>query len=546
MLKQIQSTTTLAAFAHFMGVKPSSLSYILYKKSASNKYFEFEIPKKSGGVRNILSPTPDLKMLQTKILHILEASLVDIKEINPQYGTCWHGFKKETSCLTGAWPHKNKKHVLNIDLSNFFDSINFGRVRGFFIKDKNFSLCPTVATIIAQIACYNNKLPQGSPCSPIIANLVGNIIDIKLVQLAKKYRCTYTRYADDITFSTNVNDFPAALAILNDDGTAIIGEPLQSTIESTGFYINQTKIRLQNNKSRQVVTGLVVNKRINTSEEYRKQVRSCVYSLTKTGEFTINKIPGSINQLHGMLAHINAVDRFRQDDFSANKNTHLLRKFLYYTQFYDAKVPLLLCEGKTDDIYIKYALMQLHSDYPELAEKTDKLKLKFRFYKESKKNSGHNLRVTGGTANISSIILEYKKISASFGEKTKTNPVIILIDNDKGAAPIFSTVKEITKQKVAGSEEFLHLFLNIYLVFTPKIQDKQSMIEDFFEESTKDIKFHGKSFSLEKNFDTKKFYGKSVFAHEVVIKQHLSINFEGFAPILQRIQKVIEYHKISN
>ena len=98
--------------------------------------------------------------------------------------------------------HVGSKYVLNIDLQDFFDSFNFGRVRGFFIKNRNFQLNPDVATVIAQIACYDNKLPQGSPCSPVITNLISHSLDIRLASLAKKYKCTYTRYADDITFST--------------------------------------------------------------------------------------------------------------------------------------------------------------------------------------------------------------------------------------------------------------------------------------------------------------------------------------------------------
>ncbi len=79
-----------------------------------------------------------------------------------------------------------EKNVLNIDLNNFFDEFNFGRVRGFFIINNNFQLTPEVATTIAQIACYKNKLPQGSPASPVITNLITHILDVRLSRLAKK------------------------------------------------------------------------------------------------------------------------------------------------------------------------------------------------------------------------------------------------------------------------------------------------------------------------------------------------------------------------
>ena len=82
--------------------------------------------------------------------------------------------------------HRNKKYILNIDLKNFFDSFNFGRVRGFFIKDRDFAVSPEIATVIAQIACYQGKLPQGAPSSPIITNLITRILDYRIVKIAKK------------------------------------------------------------------------------------------------------------------------------------------------------------------------------------------------------------------------------------------------------------------------------------------------------------------------------------------------------------------------
>ncbi|NJN91776.1 MAG: RNA-directed DNA polymerase [Leptolyngbyaceae cyanobacterium SL_5_14] len=124
-----------------------------------------------------------------------------------------HGFKRKLSIRTNARKHRNRRYVFNIDLTDFFGSINFGRVRGFFIKDKRFRLNSKVATIFAQIACFKKSLPQGSPCSPVISNLIGNILDTHLVRLAARTGCTYTRYADDLTFSTNKRCFPRSIAI---------------------------------------------------------------------------------------------------------------------------------------------------------------------------------------------------------------------------------------------------------------------------------------------------------------------------------------------
>ena len=73
-------------------------------------------------------------------------------------------------------------------------------MRGYFLNDRNFKCSEQIATIIAQIACYNNELPQGSPLSPIISNLIGNILDIKILKLSQQEKCYYSRYADDLTF----------------------------------------------------------------------------------------------------------------------------------------------------------------------------------------------------------------------------------------------------------------------------------------------------------------------------------------------------------
>src|SRR5690606_10472469 len=124
-----------------------------------------------------------------------------------------HGFERRRSIVTNASLHKRRRYVLNLDLEDFFPSFNFGRIRGFFIKDKHFGLDEKVATVLAQIACHDNELPQGSPCSPIISNLVAHLLDVRLARMAKRYKCTYSRYADDRTFSTNQREFPSQLAV---------------------------------------------------------------------------------------------------------------------------------------------------------------------------------------------------------------------------------------------------------------------------------------------------------------------------------------------
>src|SRR5207253_3206344 len=150
----------------------------------------FEVRKRAGGARTIAAPRGALRLLQVKLLNIL-SEVFDPRE-------SVHGFVRDRSIVTNADRHKGRPVLLNVDLQDFFPSINFGRVRGVFMA-KPYSLPPNVATVLAQLCCLANQLPQGAPTSPIIANMVCARLDGQLQRLAKATDATYTRYADDIT-----------------------------------------------------------------------------------------------------------------------------------------------------------------------------------------------------------------------------------------------------------------------------------------------------------------------------------------------------------
>ena len=202
-------------------------------------------------------------------------------------GSLSHGFRRGHSIVTNARPHHGRRFVLNLDLKDFFPSFNFGRVRGFFIKSKAFELNEKVATLIAQIACYQNALPQGSPCSPVISDLLAHLLDVRLAKLAKKERVTYSRYADDLTFSTNQKSFPSALAVQNPEDAELwgLGEELVNRITDAGFAVNPDKTRMQLRTSRQLVTSLTVNAKVNVRKEYYKRTRAMCDALFKTGQY---------------------------------------------------------------------------------------------------------------------------------------------------------------------------------------------------------------------------------------------------------------------
>jgi RNA-directed DNA polymerase len=212
-LQKLRNAKTLDDLARLLGFTPSGLSYVLYKVPSPSKYKSFDIAKRSGGKRRIKAPQPVLALLQRRLANLLYDCLDELQKAVPARRSLAHGFDRKRDIITNASLHKRRRYVLNLDLEDFFPSINFGRVRGFFLKDKHFAVHPKVATIIAQIACDENELPQGSPCSPVISNLVGHLLDARLARLAKAYKCTYSRYVDDITFSTSRKDFPPELAV---------------------------------------------------------------------------------------------------------------------------------------------------------------------------------------------------------------------------------------------------------------------------------------------------------------------------------------------
>jgi RNA-directed DNA polymerase len=201
--------------------------------------------------------------------------------------TCVHGFLPDRNILTNAKVHVRKEHVLNVDMSDFFPSINFGRVRATFMA-RPYSRNADVSTVLAQICCFNNQLPQGAPTSPVVANMVCGRLDGDLQTLARHFNCAYTRYADDITFSTDMPEFPSDLAAHVGDAKGFgrqvkVGPALERVMRENGFSINPNKVRLYSSSHRQVVTGLKVNEFPNVSRRLYSQIRAMLHAWEEYG-----------------------------------------------------------------------------------------------------------------------------------------------------------------------------------------------------------------------------------------------------------------------
>lgn len=292
---KIKKLASFEDVADLLEIPPSFLRTILYGLKERLNYTTFEIPKRSGKARVIQAPPKNLKILQEKLNSIL--SLV----YKPK--ACVHGFTNGRSVKTNACNHLARSQILNIDLADFFGHVHIGRIIG-SLSAEPFSIPIEPVTAIAQVACNaDGVLPQGSPCSPILSNIVAHGLDVNLIALAKKNHLKYTRYADDISLSTTKPRFPEKLARV-EDGRTTLGSDLTDVIENAGFRVNMEKVRLRNRRHRQEVTGITVNEFPNVRRSFVRQIRAAIHAWRKHGyeaaEREFNRRMGSDPDLVGV------------------------------------------------------------------------------------------------------------------------------------------------------------------------------------------------------------------------------------------------------
>ncbi|MEQ7870373.1 TIR domain-containing anti-phage reverse transcriptase [Chromohalobacter salexigens] len=330
-LKKIKTEKDLC---EAIGVNKGHLYYILYDIGVKNRYKHFNIPKKNGGVRSISSPKKGLGVALNGLRILLSENIEFKQSVN--------GFIEERGIIKNAIVHKRARWVLNLDIEDFFGSINFGRVRGVFLA-KPFEMPEKVATLIARIATLENALPQGSHASPVISNIIASSLDNKLLKIAKKYRVKYTRYADDITFS-GFSSINKELAYIS-DGQTVLGDAINSVFSKSGFSVNQSKLRLQYPATRQEVTGLVVNKKVNIPVEFKKKLRSAIH------QWCINPEDAERHFLYNVLG---------KDDVKVSEGGVLLKRNIYGRLSYIAQA-----KGDDDPTYVNMAMkMGRHDPEP--------------------------------------------------------------------------------------------------------------------------------------------------------------------------------------
>ncbi|MBK9258405.1 MAG: RNA-directed DNA polymerase [Polyangiaceae bacterium] len=309
--------STPAEVAKTLGLPIGKLRWLCHHNDAVTRphYVYFEVPKRSGGTRLLSAPHENLAKAQEWIFNNI---LQKLPTENPA-----HGFVKGRSTVTNAKEHVGQGIVINLDLSDFFPTIGFGRVRGLF---ESLGYSPAVATIFALlctepprrkvtydgtlywVAVGDRGLPQGACTSPAISNLVSRKLDRRLLGMTRKMGWTYTRYADDLTFSAEMQEIEGGKKGRKDLGMLLAR--IRHIVQEEGFAINPKKGRLQHAGGRQEVTGIVVNDKLSMPREEVRRLRAILHQAKKTGLEAQNKEkrPHFESYLKGKIAYLNMVD----------------------------------------------------------------------------------------------------------------------------------------------------------------------------------------------------------------------------------------------
>ncbi|MFM2318792.1 MAG: hypothetical protein RLZZ215_1413 [Pseudomonadota bacterium] len=306
---QLPVITKVAQLCEALNLSVSELRWLCYQREVASKthYTRFEIPKRSGGMRAIWAPLPQLKQAQYWILHeILERLVV--------HGSA-HGFISGRSIATNAAEHTNSQVLVKVDIKNFFPSISWRRVKGVFRKAGYPEQIATLLALLCTespremvehdgkpvyVALADRCLPQGAPTSPALTNALCLGLDRRLTGFAQKAGWRYTRYADDLSFSLPLThqEKPEISRLL---GT------LKRILGDEGFELNVQKTRVIRTGDVQEVTGLVVNgdQAPRVSRQLKRQMRAAVHNLEQGKALPEGE---SLSRLRGYAAYIAMTD----------------------------------------------------------------------------------------------------------------------------------------------------------------------------------------------------------------------------------------------
>lgn len=268
-------------------ISPVLLQGLCGSKNKNESYYKLEIPKKNGNIRILYIPGNPLKLVQRLIYKSLHVRFHPHKSAK--------GFVEKGSIIKHASKHINKKYVYILDLENFFVNIGYNRIFG-LLKAFPFNFSENEAWVIANLCTYENQLPQGAPTSPYLSNMICRKMDSRLSNFAIKHEIAYSRYADDLCFSSD------------NEITDSIKNFIKEIINEEGFKTNPKKERLIPYYKRQIITGLIVNKKLALPREWLKNFKALLYNLNT------KEIKGEINRKY--VINMYNLERYKKGELS--------------------------------------------------------------------------------------------------------------------------------------------------------------------------------------------------------------------------------------
>lgn len=562
MLSDLKNCLTKRDLSELVGVDLKFLTYNVNIYPVEQRYSSFCISKKSGGTRQISAPNPALRYIQRKLCTILQSCYEEMESKRKK--SVSFGFRDGFGIYENAECHKNRRWVLNFDIEDFFGSINFGRVRGFFISHKEFELTPEVATLIAQVVVHENSLPQGAPTSPVISNLIASALDFRLLSLCAEHRCRYTRYVDDITVSTNLATFPEKVALVDDgSGEWVIGAGIEKIIQRSGFSLNEAKTRMSYRTSQQSVTGLVVNKKVGPRKSYFKEKRAAVHRLIKGEDaylkpfdlsyadncdppsendrtkFSLDRLQGALEfcyHIHDLSDERSTKEKF----FKPSSVRKTYRDFLMYKYFFRPGIPIVLTEGTSDILYLKSYLKNSDIDIDGVVKIVDgKPEIQFDFFGFPQRMADI-VGLNGGVGGIGHFFEAYAHLSKRIPLAVASRKTIVLVDGDDGLKDVKKAVGQNFNIKIDDlSRSSFALGRNLSLVVTPPVLGKTySDIECFIPEKFMVDPTSGKMFSREKDAGDAGAFGKGILS-QIIYRKRTELEINDMMPILVRLSSAI-------
>ena len=304
---RVPKITNVSDLSNFLEIKENKIAWLCYHREVTScdHYHRFNIPKKDGSPRIIAAPKTYLRNVQTWINAEILAQI--------ELENAATAFRKERNILDNANPHCDRGLVIRVDLKDFFFSITFPRVRGFF---ESLGYNSGISTVLALLCTDTDRkkisyksrdwfvsegirrLPQGATTSPALSNLIVRKLDRRINGLLNSIDkdWVYTRYADDLVISHPSTDTSV--------GKVIRG--LKTIIKAEGFLVNEKKTAVMRDPNRQMITGLLLNnKKPRIPRAYLKKVRAMLHKADKL--FQEGATPENIHEIKGKLSFINMV-----------------------------------------------------------------------------------------------------------------------------------------------------------------------------------------------------------------------------------------------